>query len=210
MAITRDDFMNMPAWHKVLMLVGFIILLGVLWYFLVHSSTRNDLTTMQSEIQKLKTEIQKQERAKADKQTLDAQIQKLREQLAILKSKLPEEKEIPMLLSRVNEIGRLNGLEFDRFEPMQPVRKDYYSEIPVKVEVKGGFHQVAFFLYKVGTMDRILHISDLKMGNYEVDGGGKLNASMEATTYKYEPTPLPVSEKPTKGRGRGKPSSKEK
>lgn len=199
MAITRDDFINMSEWHKLLILLGFIALLVALWYFLLYSSSSEQISTLETEIQKLRAEIAEQERARATKQTLDIQIQKLREELAILKSKLPEEKEIPGLLSRVNEIGRLKGLEFDRFEPSQAVRKDYYSEIPVRIEVRGGFHDVASFLFRVGSMDRILHISQLKMGKYsEADGVGTLDASMQATTYKYEPTPLPKKEVPKK------------
>lgn len=203
MALTKDDIINLPTWQKGLLLIGFILLLGVLWYLIVYSPTSQKITELKGDIKRLKEEIAVQKQAKARKEDLASQMVKLREELTILRSKLPEEKEIPMLLSRVNEIGRLNGLEFERFEPSKPVRKDYYSEIPVKVEVQGGFHQVAFFLSKVGSMDRILHISVLNMGKYSADDGGKLQASMQATTYKYEATPMPTIEK-----AKGKKSDK--
>jgi type IV pilus assembly protein PilO len=203
MAITKEELIKLPKWQKVLILAGVILLLGGVWYFLLYSPSVEKISTLQKDLQRLKRQIQEQERAKRTKRTLEAQIKALQQELTILRAKLPEEKEIPNLLDSVTEIGRLNGLNFLLFRQESSVRKDYYSEIPVSVRVQGGFHQVMHFLAKVGSMDRILHVSELKMEKYKpVDGGGFLQASMKATTYKYESTPLPKKKRKGKRKGR--------
>ncbi len=191
-AISKEQLVNLPRAQKALILVGFILLLGALWYFLLVSPVEGEISKLKGEITKIKEEIQTQEKAKKEKTNLQAQIKELERELQVLRSKLPEEKEIPGLLSSVNEIGRLNGLEFLLFKQDNAVRRDYYSEIPVQVQVTGPYHQVALFLNRVATLDRIVQVSKLRLDKYKSVGTtGHLEASMQATTYKYETEPLP-------------------
>lgn len=190
--ISKEQLVNLPKLQKALILVGFIILIGALWYFLLVSPVEGEISKLKGDISKIKEEIQVQEKAKKEKTNLQAQIKELERDLNVLRSKLPEEKEIPALLSSVNEIGRLNGLEFLLFKQDKAVRRDYYSEIPVQVQVTGPYHQVALFLNRVATLDRIVQVSKLRLDKYKSVGNvGRLEASMQATTYKYETEPLP-------------------
>ncbi len=190
--ISKEQLVNLPKLQKALILVGFIILIGALWYFLLVSPVEGEISKLKGDISKIKEEIQVQEKAKKEKTNLQAQIKELERDLNVLRSKLPEEKEIPALLSSVNEIGRLNGLEFLLFKQDNAVRRDYYSEIPVQVQVTGPYHQVALFLNRVATLDRIVQVSKLRLDKYKSVGNvGRLEASMQATTYKYETEPLP-------------------
>jgi type IV pilus assembly protein PilO len=201
MAVTKEDIIKMPQWQKGLILLGCILLVGVLWYYLFYSPTKEEIPTLQGKLRKLDSDIQLQEKAKRTKRDLQTQIKEIQRELTVLRSQLPEEKEIPALLSGVTEVGRLNGLDFALFKQMPAVRKDYYSEIPIQITVNGRFHQVVQFLAKVGSMDRILQVSGLKMGKYKaLNGGSSIESSLKATTYKYESTPLP--KKPTRGRKR--------
>ena len=198
MAISKQDLIKLPVWQKGLILAGFVLVLGAIWYFSFYTPNQEEIATLQGQMKKLKNDIAEQRKAKETKLALAVQIKLLEQELKVLSSKLPEEKEIPGLLSSVNEVGRLNGLEFALFKQGNAVRKDYYSEIPVEITVQGGFHQVLLFLNKVGSLDRILHVSKLKMGKYKPapGGSGKLEASLMATTYKYESQPLHKKEEP--------------
>lgn len=190
--ISKEQLVNLPKAQKALILLGFIILIGALWYLLLVSPVEGEISKLKGDISKIKQEIQVQEKAKKEKTNLQAQIKELEKELNVLRSKLPEEKEIPALLSSVNEIGRLNGLEFLLFKQDHAVRRDYYSEIPVQIHVTGPYHQVALFLNRVATLDRIVQVSKLKLDKYKSVGTvGQLEASMQATTYKYETEPLP-------------------
>lgn len=198
MGFNKEILLKLPFWQRALILTGVMVLAGVLWYLLLFVPNEDEIVSLRGQIDKLQKQIQEQQKAKDTKLSLEAEIKALEEELKVLSAKLPEEKEIPALLSTINEHGRLNGLEFLLFKQGKPVRKEFYSEIPVEIQVQGGYHQIVQFLSRIASMDRIVQVSNLKMGQYKPVGGGTIVASMQATTYKYETEPPPKKEEPKK------------
>lgn len=98
-------------------------------------------------------------------------------------SALPDAKEIPSLLTAVSKSGSDSGLEFLLFKPEPEALKDFYAEIPVSINVKGGYHQIAQFFDRVSQLSRIVNIKDIVI-NY-AQGGGLLTASCKAITYRF-------------------------
>ncbi len=210
MPVNKEVLIKLPVWQKALILAGVMLVLGLVWYFVFYSPNIDEISSLRSQLEKLQKQIQEQQKAKEAKLDLEKQIKALEAELKVLSSRLPEEKEIPDLLSNVNEMGRLHGLEFVLFKQGKPVRKEYYSEIPVEIQVRGGFHQILQFLSRVGGMDRIVHVSKLKMGQYkgEPGGGGSILATLQASTYKYESEPPPAKAQPGKKPSTPPPPSK--
>lgn len=210
MPINKEVLFKLPMWQKGLILAGVMLVLGVVWYLVFYGPTSEEIASLRGQIEGLDKQIQDQQKTNQSKFSLQVQIKALENELEALSAKLPEEKEIPDLLSSVNEMGRLHGLEFILFKQGKPVRKEYYSEIPVEIQLQGGFHQILQFLSKVGSMDRIVHVSKLKIGQYKpAGGGGTVVAHLQATTYKYESEPPPKKEKPAKKKPPAPPVPKE-
>jgi type IV pilus assembly protein PilO len=101
---------------------------------------------------------------------------------------LPEKEEIPSLLTSISRSGQDVGLEFLSFEPKSEVRKEFYAEIPVAMQVKGGYHDLAIFFDKVARLSRIVNIKNIEMGRAK--DSTDLNTKCTAVTYKFvEPAP---------------------
>ena len=101
---------------------------------------------------------------------------------------LPEKEEIPSLLTSISRSGQDVGLEFLLFEPKSEVRKEFYAEIPVAMQVRGGYHDLAIFFDKVARLSRIVNIKNIEMGRAK--DSMDLNTSCTAVTYKFvEPAP---------------------
>jgi type IV pilus assembly protein PilO len=115
------------------------------------------------------------------------QLIQLNEDLKIALTKLPDQKEIPGLLSSLSEAGKNSGLEFVLFEPVQPVNKEFYAEIPVKMTVNGGFHNTASFFEKVARLPRIVNISDgsISTGKESKEDNYFLTTSCQIKTYMF-------------------------
>ncbi len=96
---------------------------------------------------------------------------------------LPEKQEIPALLESISEAGQVVGLEFLLFQPKAEIKKDFYAEIPVSIQVAGNYHNVGLFFDKVATLPRIVTIQGIKMT--PLKGGDKLITSCSAVTYKF-------------------------
>lgn len=108
-------------------------------------------------------------------------------QYRIVMKALPEKKEIPSLLAAISQSGQDAGLEFLLFEPKAEAQKDFYAEIPVSIQVKGNYHNVALFFDKISRLSRIVNINDIKITLLKEEG--KLNTSCTAVTYKFIDAP---------------------
>lgn len=74
---------------------------------------------------------------------------------------------MPDLLRRVTTAGNKAGVQFALFEPMGPMPREFYTEHPIKVVVRGGYHQVGIFFSQLANMPRIVNISELVLTEYK-------------------------------------------
>ena len=96
---------------------------------------------------------------------------------------LPQKQEIPDLLESISEAGQVVGLEFLLFQPKAEIKKDFYAEIPVSIQVAGNYHNVGLFFDRVSNLPRIVTIQGIKMT--PLKGSDKLITSCSAVTYKF-------------------------
>jgi type IV pilus assembly protein PilO len=175
--------------HKILIAVG---VFGALWgcflWFLFMpqkediSKLEKDLSTARGKLARLK----KVEKNLRDfKQKLKETEAKFNEALQLL----PDKEEIPTLLASISNLGAKSGLEFLLFQPQQEMSRNFYAEIPLKMEITGPYHNVALFFDQVSRLGRIVNIQDIDMTQMR---GAKtredtviLKTGCTATTYKF-------------------------
>jgi len=110
----------------------------------------------------------------------------LQSQLAMLQAQLPMEQEVSSLLKQVSDLSIESGLEVKLWKPGAR-KKDssgMYLEIPVDVEVSGGYHSLASFFDRISKLPRIVNITNLNMDGAKVSGGGtSIQNKFVATTF---------------------------
>ena len=87
--------------------------------------------------------------------------------LKTLLAMLPPKKEIPTLLGHISHLGKECGLEFLLLRPTADVSKNFYSEIPVKIDVRGKYHALNKYFCQLSRMGRIVNISNLNIQTYK-------------------------------------------
>ena len=103
-----------------------------------------------------------------------------------LKEKLPEEKEISSLLKQVSDLGIASGLTIKSWKTGQKATHSsgIVYEIPVSVDVEGTYHNLGYFLSSLTKLNRIVNISDMKLGSPKlVKAENLLTASFKASTF---------------------------
>lgn len=143
---------------------------------------------LEGELQKLQADLAQKRSIAANRVKLEAEIKELEKQLAAALVKLPEEKDIPKLLTQVNTLGQQSGLEFQLFRPGTPARKGFYAEVPIDIRVEGQYHSLGGFLDRVSKLERIVNVADLKIAPLSVQQqstGRTLVADLKATTYTF-------------------------
>jgi len=103
-----------------------------------------------------------------------------------LKEQLPVEKEISSLLKQVSDLGTAAGLNIKSWRPGAKAThpSGIVYQIPVAVDVEGTYHNLGYFLSSLTKLNRIVNISDMKLGSpKQVKGETVLNASFRASTF---------------------------
>ena len=186
----KSYFGNIPKKQRYL-LIG-LVAAGVLtgYYFLMNplweEKGRHEAT-----LQKLQADLEQKQLIAANRPKLEAEIKALEKELAEALVRLPEEKEIPTLLTQVNTLGQQNGLEFLLFRPGAMAKKGFYAEVPVEMRVEGQYHSLGAFLDRVSKLERIINVSDIKVTPLAAQaqradrGDRSIVADLKATTYTF-------------------------
>ncbi|MBW2544058.1 MAG: type 4a pilus biogenesis protein PilO [Deltaproteobacteria bacterium] len=168
MAIGLDDIKKLSTGKKLLIGLGLFLLLGYFYWFYLFQPAFEKKVKLGEDLENINRQIVTRQQVANKIEQHKKEIARLEEALQIILAKLPEQKEIPRLLTSVSEAGRDAGLDFVLFEPKAPVSKDFYAEIPVRITVEGKYNDIAVFFDSVANLPRIANITDV-----EIKKGGK-------------------------------------
>ena len=190
--------------HKLVISVAILGALwgGFVWFFYMPQTEKisrltQDLKSAQDKLSRLKNVEQN---LRAFKKEFKETDEKFKEALKLL----PDKEEIPTLLTSISNLGAQSGLEFLLFQPQREVPRNFYAEIPLKLEVTGPYHNVATFFDKVSRLSRIVNIGDVTMTEMKAAKTQAdvvvLKTGCTATTYKF----IEAKEEPKRGKRRRK------
>ena len=111
------------------------------------------------------------------------QMEEMEQTFGSLLRQLPNTTEVPDLLVDITQAGLGRGLEFTLFRPEKELPKDFYAELPISVEVRGTYHELAQFVSDVAALPRIVTFGDIAITSAGKDN--KLTMSAKAKTYRY-------------------------
>lgn len=111
------------------------------------------------------------------------QMEEIEQTFGSLLRQLPNTTEVPDLLVDITQAGLGRGLEFALFRPEKEQPKDFYAEMPISIEVQGGYHELAQFISDVAALPRIVTFGDITISSSSKDN--KLTMSAKAKTYRY-------------------------
>ncbi len=187
-----DKYVPLDTRFKWVIAVVLFLLPGILFYFLLFQPQQEKMAQLTSQRATLTTDLQKAKAKAANRGKLQAELKAIEERFAEAALLLPKEKEIPALLTNISALGRGAGLDFLAFKPMADVPKDFYSEIPVEIKVRGPYHNMGVFLDQVSKLNRIVTVSNISMGGPKKEAGEMLlNSSCRLVTYRFTNKKLP-------------------
>ncbi|KZN31505.1 type 4a pilus biogenesis protein PilO [Pseudoalteromonas luteoviolacea] len=111
------------------------------------------------------------------------QMLDMEDQFSQLLRKLPTSNETPGLLDDLTYVGTSSGLTFLKIGWLPEVKKEFYTELPINLEVVGSYHEFGEFVSKVAQLPRIVSLHDFRIENA---GNNSLVFGVVAKTYRYE------------------------
>jgi len=172
----KGFFANTPKKQVYLLLglAGAAVVSG--WWFYVFQPARAHRDQLRGEVARLQQDLFQKQRIAEELPKLEAARKALQEELDKALRRLPEEKEIPTLLTQINRLGQEAGLAFTLFKPGKPIKDEFYSRIPIRIRADGTYHALGRFFEQLSRMERIVNITDLKLD--QTDGRRPATAGM--------------------------------
>lgn len=100
-----------------------------------------------------------------------------KKQADYLEKRLPGQDQISSLLEDFSNVAELSGVKILRLKPLeepaatakQKTAAATYSEFPILIEARAGYHQLGVFVNKLEDMDRFIKVTDIDISGNSRD-----------------------------------------
>ena len=177
------DFEQVATWpFEVKSLFAlFVIVIGLAggYYFLVKDKLPI-LEVAQNKELTLKQTYQGKYRIAVNLAAYEEQLGRLKSDFSSMLKSLPTSNETPGLLDDITLVGTSAGLTFRLLNWQRDIPKEFYSELPIEMEVFGGYHNFGQFASEIAGLPRIVTVHDFEV----TQQGNTLKLRVQAKTYR--------------------------
>lgn len=179
------DIGNWPVVAKGFLTLLLVLVVGTLSYFLLVDDKITQLEMATAEEQDLRQQYRVKYASAVNLELYKAQMVEMEQTFAFLLQQLPSTHETPGLLDDITFAGTSTGLTFVRIHWLPEIEKDFYTELPIKIDVVGDYHQFGNFVSEVAKLPRIVSLHDFSVST---DQNERLIFNVVAKTYRYKET----------------------
>lgn len=194
-SLPYDSLTGVKLVHVISAVLGIGLVIGAAFYFTLYSATQEEIVKLEKKRGSLKITLKTYQRLVASKEEVTQTLAMVTGNLDAMKSQLPKTSEMPDLLKRVADMGKSLGLQVLLFELNEGSVKDYYKEIPVSINFRGGIWKTLDFFDGMQNLLRLVDFEELEMDVKQVailGGEGKaiksvpmLHTQFTAKTFSY-------------------------
>ncbi|MEW6188682.1 MAG: type 4a pilus biogenesis protein PilO [Actinomycetota bacterium] len=166
--------------HRIMTVGIFAILLVVAFFLLAWLPQQNRKAQIRKQMEE---ERKKQETAKATLSRLKAakeESAQIEAKLLSLSKRIPKEPELPSLIIELQDIATQAGIDFISIKPSVLSPKESFSEIPLSINITGGFFDVVDFLYRLEGLSREIKVNAV---NISVKEYPELSVDISASAF---------------------------
>ncbi len=178
-----------PKTQKYLLGVLAVFLALYFWYNRVYTKTATVIKQKQVQYEYLLSDLKSVEMKSKTFESLKEEYEKLLERYGRVERLLPEEKQIPLLLTQMNSAASSNQTGIIEIIPQQPVPLGFYNSNSFDVQVTGSYHDLGDFLSSVANFPFLANVSDMTITALPQDEqqsekeANSITASLTLTTY---------------------------
>lgn len=181
------DFDQIAAWPfevkiVVALFVSIIALIG--GYYTLVKDKLPLLEKVQLQEVDLKASYQGKYNIAVNLPAYQEQLKRLEKDFSSMLKSLPTSNETPGLLDDITFVGTSAGLTFKLLNWQKEVPKEFYTELPIQIEVTGNYHAFGKFVSDIAALPRIVTVHDFEVSQ-ELSN---LKLKLAAKTYRAELT----------------------
>ncbi len=168
----------------VIAIVFVVVTVAGIWFVIVQD-LKPQLERAEVEEESLRVTFENKQRKAANYDAYKAQLSQIEQSFGTMLRQLPGETEIPSLIVDISQTGLAAGLQEKLFEPQPEMPKDFYAEKPIKIQLSGGYHEIANFVSGVAALPRIVTLHNINITPEGRDEFDRLTLEVTAKTYRY-------------------------
>lgn len=178
-----DNMGSWPTPAKVIFAFILAILVSTLAFFLLVDSKIDELAVAQKKEVELRQLFRDKYALAVNLDLYKQQMVEMEQTFSFLLKQLPTTHETPGLLDDITYVGTTSGLTFIRINWEPEIEKEFYTELPIKIEVIGDYHQFGNFVSEVAKLPRIVSLHDFSI---QAEKDERLRFNVVAKTYRYK------------------------
>ncbi len=182
------DFNDIGRWPLVFraLFIGlfFVVTIAGGFYYFVYTSQMPRLERAEQEELELRASFEQKQKKAANFDAYQDQLAEIERSFGTMLRQLPGKTEIPNLLVDISQTGLAAGLQEELFQPVAEVQRDFYAEKPIKIRLKGKYHEFGKFVSDIAALPRIVTLHDIAISQGR-DSGDELILNVTAKTYRY-------------------------
>lgn len=168
---------RIPTSQKILLLLLLAAGVVVAFYLLVYSSLEDSIAQTQQRISAAQDQRAEMKAQSNDIARLKSEIKGLCDRQSTFLEKLPPRAEVGTLLQSIHQQAQLVGLQIERFENDDEVVAPNYTTIPVKMNIRGTYDQVADFFYFIGRQQRIVNVKNIDLATDKASSSATIDGA---------------------------------
>lgn len=186
--INDVDWNNMGSWP----LVGRVSFAAILFLTVLTGTYFFDIQGLsdkyESAISKeatLKRDFEAKAFRVANLSSYKKQLEEIEESFGSLLRQLPKDTEVPGLLEDITSAALGASLQIKSIKLDSEVETEFYTELPINIDVIGEYHDFGAFVSAVAGLGRIVTLHDFNISSANTSDANKLNLKIVAKTYRY-------------------------
>ena len=166
--------------------ICFVVSTLLLIYFFVWTDRVPELQARENTEQQLRNEYRSKHSKAINLVLYKQQLADIEKSFGAMLRQLPSRTEVPNLLVDISQTGLAAALQEKLFQPGQEVKKDFYAELPIRIELTGSYHEFGAFVSGIAALPRIVTLGDIQITPLDKNAGfDQLQLALTAKTYRY-------------------------
>jgi len=178
---------KIPSKTRVVGFFGFLGVLVILFIWQVHIPKKTQIRELEKDIAGIQVTIKANDEKIRKLDELRVEVKSLEQKLQQLTAQLPPETEVSGLLRQIQNLVSQSGLSLKLWRPdkRRAHPSGLYEEIPINMDLTGGYHDVGMFFDRVSKLTRIVNMLNLKMGSATMNKAGNMEIKISCTAMTF-------------------------
>jgi type IV pilus assembly protein PilO len=181
-----EQLAKIPKPIRLAVVVSVLVAIGAGYWFFSYQPAQEVRRGLVARSQELQRSLNNARSIANNVAGFETEVAGLERDLDLALKQLPNRKQFEDLLQDISTAGKKVGVTIKSIDRDDEIPRDFYAEVPFKLELEGTYHDLARFFEMVASLPRIVNMGglDIKVAN-ESRQSTRLKVTGRAITFRF-------------------------